>query len=453
MRHRQKEFQLLRAHGTTTRNFPSLRSAVQEIMVPQGSRFEVQKFDGTGNFTLWQTRVKDLLAQQGCLKALRDSKPAKMDVDDWEELQIQAAGTIRLCLSDQVMYHVMDENSPKKVWEKLESQFMSKTATTKVYLKQKLYRLKMQEGSDFVEHMNAFNQVVTDLARLSVKIDDEDRAILLLCSLPQSYEHLITTLTYGKETIKVEDVTAALLSYDMRKKNTAKEVTHGEDFLVNCVQGKKGYEAWKNKKKKVQCHKCKKWGHIKKDCPDLSGGSSANVTTHGDGSDGSGDALLVSDTRSTKGEAWMLNSASSFHATPNREWFFSYKSGEIDTAYVGDDTGHHIAGVGDIKIKMFDGKERVLQGVRHVPGLRRNLISLGVLHDDGMVFRCDRDRKTMRIMKDEVTVMMGERTASHLYKLRGSTIAGGAMGSGVAGIAVVFHGGGGSGADTSGSSR
>ena len=63
-------------------------------MAPSGTKFEVQKFDGTGNFSLWQTRVKDLLAQQGCLKALRDVMPAKMDKDDWEELQMQAAGTI-----------------------------------------------------------------------------------------------------------------------------------------------------------------------------------------------------------------------------------------------------------------------------------------------------------------------------------------------------------------------
>ena len=101
------------------------------------------------------------------------------------------------------MYHVMDENSPKKIWEKLESQFMSKSATTKVYLKQKLYRLKMQEGSDLVEHMNAFNQVVTDLARLSVKIDEEDKAILLLCSLPLSYEHLITTMMYARKPLSL----------------------------------------------------------------------------------------------------------------------------------------------------------------------------------------------------------------------------------------------------------
>ena len=91
-------------------------------MAPSGTRFEVKKFNGTGSFGLWQTRVKDLLAQQGCLKALlQEGKPAKMEADDWEELQLKAAGTIRLCLSDQVIYHVMDENSPKKIWEKLES--------------------------------------------------------------------------------------------------------------------------------------------------------------------------------------------------------------------------------------------------------------------------------------------------------------------------------------------
>jgi hypothetical protein len=204
-------------------------------MAPTGTRFEVEKFSGTGNFGLWQTRVKDLLAQQGCLKALRDAKPAKMDAEDWEELQLQTAGTIRLCLSDQVIYHVMDENSLKKIREKMENQYMSKTATTKVYLKKKLYGLKMQEGSDLVEYMNAFNQVVTDLARLGVDVADEDRAILLLCSLPPSYDHL----THAKETVKNEDITAALLSYNMRKKNTVK-VTHGEGLLVKGEAWRKG---------------------------------------------------------------------------------------------------------------------------------------------------------------------------------------------------------------------
>ena len=49
----------------------------------------------------------------------------------------------------------------------------------------------------------------------------------------------------------------------------------------------------RKKKKKVQCYKCKLWGHYKRDCPDLNGGSSANVTTFDDDSDSS--VLVVAD--------------------------------------------------------------------------------------------------------------------------------------------------------------
>ena len=148
-----------------------------------------------------------------------------MDEETWEELKVRVPGIIRLSLSDTVMYHVMDETSPKRIWDKLEAQFMSKTLTNKLYLKQKLYGLKMQEGSDLVEHVNVFNQVVTDLARLDVTVDDEDKAIILLCSLSPSYEHLVTTLTYGKETIKIEKITATLLAQDLKRKNKAVETS------------------------------------------------------------------------------------------------------------------------------------------------------------------------------------------------------------------------------------
>ena len=149
-------------------------------MASMASKFEVTRFDGTGNFGLWQTRVKDLLAQQSISKVLSGIKPEKVDDDKWEEMQAQACATIRLCLSDQIMYHVMEETSPKEIWDKLASQFMSKTVTQKLYLKQKLFGLKMQEGSDLAEHINIFNQLVADLMKDDVKINNEDKAIIWL---------------------------------------------------------------------------------------------------------------------------------------------------------------------------------------------------------------------------------------------------------------------------------
>ncbi len=129
--------------------------------------------------------------------------------------------------------------------------------------------------------------------------------------------------------------------------------------------------------------------------------------------------------QSKDAEAWILDSASSFHVTPRKEWFSSYKSGEFGFVYLGDDTSYPAMGVGEVKIKLEDEGEHVLQGVRHVPGLKRNLISLGTLHEEGLIFRGNRNRKTIEIMKGKMTVMTGEKVESHLYKLRGCTVAGG----------------------------
>jgi len=172
-------------------------------------------------------------------------------------MKAQACATIRLCLSDQIMYHVMEESSPKTIWDKLAEQFMSKTLTQKLYLKQKLFGLKMQEGSNLAEHINVFNQLLADLVKVEVKVDDEDRAIILLCSLPRSYEHLVTTLTYGKEDVKVDDIVAALLAHDQRRKNNATEGSSGEALQVRYDHSLDDKKGKKKKKKEPQCYECK----------------------------------------------------------------------------------------------------------------------------------------------------------------------------------------------------
>lgn len=92
----------------------------------------------------------------------------------------------------------MDEESPAGIWAKLKSRFMSKSLTNKLYLKQKLYVLTMAEGTDLSQHINLFNQIISDLLMIDVKFDEEDKALMLFTSLPASYEHLVRTLPWGK---------------------------------------------------------------------------------------------------------------------------------------------------------------------------------------------------------------------------------------------------------------
>ncbi|KAE8683204.1 hypothetical protein F3Y22_tig00111213pilonHSYRG00462 [Hibiscus syriacus] len=275
---------------------------------------------------------------------------------------------------------------------------------------ERLYGLKMQDDPDLAQHVNVFNQIISDLARLDVKIEDEDRAMILLCSLPPSYEHMVTTLTYGKETINVEEITAALLAHNQRKKN-AGENSQADSLYVkgNRDRGRKPEKAGSGKrnsrsksrdKKTIHCYKCKEAGHMNE-----------------------GDMLSISTTQLT--DAWILDSGCSYHITPNREWFSTYRLVNSGFVYLGDDRCCNIVGIGDIIIKMYDGSVRTLSGVRHIPNLKKNLISLGTLHKNGFIPKADEDRETIRIVKDALTVMKGKMTAGNIYRLLGSTVAGG----------------------------
>jgi len=93
--------------------------------------------------------------QQGMVKVLYGKQPGCMNNIDWQELETRIVATIRLCLYDDVMYHVMNEE--------LESRYISLSLSNKLYLKHKLFGLKMSEGTDLNRHVNVFNQIISDL--------------------------------------------------------------------------------------------------------------------------------------------------------------------------------------------------------------------------------------------------------------------------------------------------
>ena len=113
---------------------------------------------------------------------------------------------------------MIDKEKAESIWQKLENLYMAKNLTNKLYVKQQLYGLHMEENIDLLEYLNKFNMLSTQLLNFGVKIGEEDKAILLLASLPPSYDHLVMTLLYRKETLAFEEVTRSLLSHEMRKK-------------------------------------------------------------------------------------------------------------------------------------------------------------------------------------------------------------------------------------------
>lgn len=76
-------------------------------------------------------------------------------------------------------------------------------------------------------------------------------------------------------------------------------------------------------------------------------------------------------------ESWILDSKASFHSTSQKKYILNYITKKFGRVYLADDEPLDIMEKGDIHIKMPDQSMWKLKNVRHVPSLKRNLISIG----------------------------------------------------------------------------
>jgi len=86
--------------------------------------------------------------------------------------------------------------------------------------------------------------------------------LILLSSLPQSYNHIVITMLYGKETLILEEVTSTLLSNEIRKRSN-QEKQKGSGLVVTGSKGKG--ERKKGPSSSKACHFGHKKGHWKND--------------------------------------------------------------------------------------------------------------------------------------------------------------------------------------------
>lgn len=94
-------------------------------------------------------------------------------------------------------------------------------------------------------HIQRFDQLNNDLLNLGVKMEEEDKSLLLLCSLPSSFDLLVTMLLYEKETLFYEDIVSMLRSNEQQEKLTKEGVPH-EGLVVGERSGR-GRERSKSK--------------------------------------------------------------------------------------------------------------------------------------------------------------------------------------------------------------
>ncbi|KAL6126514.1 hypothetical protein ACLB2K_074562 [Fragaria x ananassa] len=122
-----------------------------------------------------------------------DAKPEGTTPTIWTKMNSKAIGHIHEWVDDNVLHHVANETSAHELWLKLKSLFEKKTTAKKIFLIKELVNIKYQGGVRVTEHLNNFQSILNQLATMSMKINDELQALLLLGLLPDSWEIFVVT--------------------------------------------------------------------------------------------------------------------------------------------------------------------------------------------------------------------------------------------------------------------
>ncbi|KAG8498772.1 hypothetical protein CXB51_005218 [Gossypium anomalum] len=372
-------------------------------------KYEIPLLDRNTRFALWQIKMQAVLAQMDLEDALLgiDKMPSTLTDEEKKRKDRKALTQLHLHLSNENFAGCDEREDCRCIMEEARINMYVENSNKQVAYEAASLCSSWRrcEGASVHEHLTVFKEILSNLEAMEVQYDKEDLGLILFCSLPPSYSTFRDTILYSRESLTVDEVYDSLTSYDKMKHLVVKPDSQGEGLIVRGRQDRNTDDD--RGRTQERNHRGKSKGRSK----------SSNREDYSDGE------LLVASVNDSKvSEEWILDSGCTFHMSPNRDWFTTYETVSEGVVLMGNNASCKIAGVGTIKVKMFDGVVRTLSDVRYVPELKRNLISLSTLDSKG--YRYTAESGVLKISKGSLVVMKGQRKTAKLYVLQGSTVTG-----------------------------
>ena len=105
---------------------------------------------------------------------------------------------------------------------------------------------------------------------------------------------------------------------------------------------------------------------------------------------------------------WVIDFGASYHLTPDRKCFSSYKAGDHGFVKMGNEGEYIIVVIGYVCLITLIGCRLLLREVRHFPEVRLNMISTDWLDDEG--YKGNIGNGTMRFYKGNVITARAPKT-------------------------------------------
>lgn len=149
-----------------------------------GSKIEIERFDGDGDFSFWKRKMYAYLSVYGFKDVLEEkisSSEVKEDVSEEEDPDTKkkkasdqesrmercekAMNMIFLNVGDHVLRKIERCTTVAETWSLLEALYMPKLLPNRVHAQLQLYGFKMQEHRSIDENIDDFLKIVGQLSQ------------------------------------------------------------------------------------------------------------------------------------------------------------------------------------------------------------------------------------------------------------------------------------------------
>lgn len=385
----------------------------------------IQRLRGEENYHIWKFGVTILFRSSGVYGVVTGTTPKPVAVADlvaWNKRDGYGQELIISTIEEKVVVHILRCSSANEMWNKLKNLYEKLDEEQKCLLQTEFLNTRFEKGETVAIFLSRIQNLFHRLKAFDAHVDDGFLVNKIICSLPSRYSGFVTAWRLDKNR-KLDDLVTSLMAEEAG--NKPKENTESVAFFAKPTS--------QQPTSAKECYRCKKLGHLKKDCKvriDLKCGKcnglgheskNCKVKTSGTGFSHNRNRSFVHAKKENKiafltydedeiNPDWIVDSGATSHMTNDQNLLSEVQQIESHISTASEGNSLETSLIGKVETNSF-----ILDEVMFAKKLKKNLLSVSAIVDRNCSVTFMKDR--VLIQRDGRTLLQGGRLQNGLFNV------------------------------------